>query len=116
MHAVASVVLNRVAKPGWWGHSITSVCLCPFQFSAWNDNDPNLTKLRSVTSADKEFMVALRVAAEAAKGRLPDITHGATSYKVTSLPWPHSWGPERPPLVTIGAHSFYNLETPLSHA
>lgn len=110
MHAVANIVMNRVKHPKWWGHSVTSVCLMPYQFSCWNDNDPNLPKIRAVTSADKQFMIALRIASTAVAGKLPDITKGATSYKVTSLPWPHEWGAWRQPLVVIGAQSFYDLE------
>lgn len=35
--AVASVIANRAAKPGWWGRDIRSVCLAPAQFSCWWD-------------------------------------------------------------------------------
>lgn len=116
MSAVANVVMNRCAAPKWWGHDVRSVCLYPFQFSCWNDGDPNFPKLRSVTSADKDFMTALRIAADAVQGKLPDITKGATSYKTKTLPWPHSWGPERLPLITIGNHEFYDLEAPRTAA
>jgi spore germination cell wall hydrolase CwlJ-like protein len=40
MHAVANVILNRAAQPDWWGKDIRSVCLAPYQFSCWNENDP----------------------------------------------------------------------------
>lgn len=112
MHAVANVVINRVAKPRWWGRDVAAVCLYPFQFSCWDDGDPNLPKLRSVTSGDKQFMTALRIAADAVNGKLPDITKGATSYKTAALPWPHSWGTERPPLIAIGSQEFYDLDAP----
>jgi hypothetical protein len=40
MQAVGSVILNRAARPGWWGRDIKSVILCPRQFSWLNSNDP----------------------------------------------------------------------------
>lgn len=116
MHAVANVVMNRVSRPKWWGRDVAAVCLYPYQFSCWNDGDPNLPQLRSVTSADREFLIALRLAAEAVNGKLPDITKGATSYKTVRLPWPHAWGPERLPLVTVGHQAFYDLEAPRTAA
>ena len=44
--AVASVILNRVAFSGrrggyWWGNTVYEVCHKPWQFSCWNQNDPN---------------------------------------------------------------------------
>lgn len=109
MQAVANVVMNRVAKPGWWGQGIISVCLKPKQFSCWNGDDPNLPKVQAVTTDDSAFVTALEIANEAVAGTLADITMGATSYKENVLPWPSAWGTQVDPLVVIGNHSFYNL-------
>jgi hypothetical protein len=35
--AVAGVIANRAANPGWWGPDIRWVCLAPAQFSCWWD-------------------------------------------------------------------------------
>jgi spore germination cell wall hydrolase CwlJ-like protein len=115
MQAVAAVVLNRVATAQahqgnyWWGATIKRVCRAQAQFSCWNPGDPNRPKLLTVDDRDPEFRRALIIAADAAAGRLGDPTLGATSYKVASLPWPHSWGRPRLPLVRIGKHEFFNL-------
>ena len=33
IEAVACVIVNRLKKPCWWGHTIQEVCLKPAQFS-----------------------------------------------------------------------------------
>ena len=88
MEAVASVVLNRVADPGWWGRDIVSVCQTPWQFSCWNKNNPNREKLLAVTGSDHSFTTALAVADAAVTGTLADTTGGATSYYAESIPEP----------------------------
>src|SRR3546814_9887201 len=39
MEAVAAVVMNRVARPGWWGRTVASVCTKAYQFACWNEDD-----------------------------------------------------------------------------
>lgn len=107
--AVAWVIRNRADNPGWWGTDYTSVCLKPSQFSCWLAGDPNSEKLKAVTTADPFFRECLAAAASVIGGIDPDPTRGATSYKVTLLPWPKDWGDEKPRLVEIGHHSFYRL-------
>lgn len=51
MQAVINVVQNRVARGGWWGATIEDVVLKPWQFSAWNANDPNRAKLLAVDAS-----------------------------------------------------------------
>ena len=118
--AVASVVMNRcrVAK-SWIGKygrnhplfgdgSPASACLVPWQFSAWNKNDPNRPKIIAVTAEeDPNFETCLTIAAEAIAGKLQDPTEGSTYYKETTLPWPSAWGPEKSPNVTIGHQEFF---------
>src|SRR5690606_28151479 len=41
MVAVGAVIRERVLRPGWWGTDWQSVCLKPWQFSCWNEGDPN---------------------------------------------------------------------------
>lgn len=106
MHAVASVILNRAARPGWWGRSVTEVCLRPRQFSCWLAGDPNRPKLLRVQPSDTAFALALEIAARALAGRLPDITHGSTHYHAVEVA--PSWARGRAPCVVIGRHAFYN--------
>ncbi len=117
MEAVASVILNRHAKPCWWSRNkgdgipddtIAAVCLDPWQFSCWNKADPNRAKMLSVTTDDSEFSLALEVANQAISGIIQDVTAGACHYKVVGWPWPKSWGAERAqPDYAIGRHEFY---------
>lgn len=109
--AVAAVVLNRVARAAarggyWWGHSVVSVCLKPWQFSCWNPGDPNRDKLLAVTAGDRGYAVCLRVARRAVAGALRDPTGGATHYHVLDLEPPWAW--RHVPCAQIGNHLFYN--------
>lgn len=61
--AIASVILNRVAfakRRGryWWGNTIAGVCLAPWQFSCWNENDPNRKIIERADDADIGFAFA----------------------------------------------------------
>lgn len=107
MHAIANVIMNRVAGRKWWGLTVREVCLKPYQFSCWLPSDPNFAKLKSVGPLDKAFATALDIAGMAANGDLPDITHEATHYKVVGTP--ASWAKNQKPIVTIGHHEFYKL-------
>src|SRR3546814_19914801 len=67
--AVAWCIRNRVeldlhddGKPDWWGEGYTAVCRKSWQFSCWNENDPNLPKLRSVTLDDPGFRDCMHAA------------------------------------------------------
>lgn len=117
MEAVASVIMNRLGRPGWWSRqrgdgiaddTIAAVCLDPWQFSAWNRNDPNRAKMLAVTEKDAAFSLAKEVAAQAIASTFPDPTGGACHYKTVGLPWPKDWGAERPePDYICGRHEFY---------
>lgn len=106
MEAVACVILNRAAKPGWWGRSVAEVCLKPWQFSCWNADDPNRAKLLTVDASDPAFRLALEVAGRALAGSLADCTAQATHYHARHvLP---GWAKGRAPSAMIGRHAFYN--------
>lgn len=106
MRAVASTILNRAARPGWWGRSVAEVCLRPRQFSCWLESDPNRAKLLAVDGRDRHFATALSVAVDALAGILPDYTFGATHYH--ALDCAPSWVKGRAPCAVIGRHAFYN--------
>lgn len=109
MSAVASVIMNRVRRPGWWGDSLRSVCTCPWQFSCLNADDPNRAKLYAVTEADKSFGAALAIAQRVVAGELSDPTRGATHYYAAGTKQP-SWAQGRVPTARIGRHLFYRLD------
>ena len=104
--AVAHVVMNRVRKQSWYGKTVKGVCTHPYQFSCWNSNDPNLSKLTAVTADDKSFRLCLYAAIAAMDGLVPDPTSGSTHYH--SLSVAPSWAEGKGPVCTIGSHKFYN--------
>lgn len=110
MTAVANVISNRVSHPSWWGKTWEGVCRARSQFSCWNGGDENYRAMINVKPGDASFDVAVRIASDAIAGRLADTTKGATTYKVTKLPWPQSWGVVVPPLAVVGHQSFYTLQ------
>ena len=107
MRHVACVVLNRASHPTWWGVSIESVCLQPYQFSCRNADDPNQAKLQAVTTKDPEFMVAMQIASAAVHGKLIDETGGADSYYAVSMQTPPAWATGAHRTFTDGWHNFY---------
>jgi len=108
MTSVANVIMNRVHSGiTWWGNSVRSVCLKPYQFSCWLASDPNRAKLLSVTDEDPAYREALFLAAEAIAGTLPDITGGATSYFAISMPKPPHWSVGMTPTAEIAGQRFY---------
>lgn len=110
--AVASVVLNRVARAKarggryWWGNTIAEVCQRKWQFSCWNENDPNRRKLEAVDMRDRNFRTCVRIARRAAANVLTDATSGATHYHTQTILPP--WARGRIPSAEIGHHLFYN--------
>ena len=52
--AIAHVVLNRVNYKNW-PDSIAKVCLQPYQFSCFNVNDPNRTRIMSAKAGDNDW-------------------------------------------------------------
>lgn len=104
--AVAWTVLNRVAAKSWYGKTITSVCRKPWQYSAWNSNDPNLPKLLAVTLDDTAFQHCMYAALAAGLGQVPDPTSGSRHYHTLSV-FP-KWAEGKTPVCSIGVHKFYN--------
>lgn len=105
--AVANVIMNRVKNPGWWGRTVTGVCLKPKQFSAWNHDDPNRQKLLSVTPSDHVFAECLHIARKAVDGELEDNTNGADHYMVASITGRITWDDDMLETARIGNHVFF---------
>ncbi|MGE0190306.1 MAG: cell wall hydrolase [Dongiaceae bacterium] len=125
--AVANVILNRFRKvqaikkerpahqfSHLFGNGITleATCLRPWQFSCWNNNDPNREKILAVKGTDLFFNECIAVAKVAIAGLLVDNTKGSTHYHVLSDGFPPSWKKpgeaDHEPAVIIGKHAFYN--------
>lgn len=109
--AVAAVVMNRVRRARerggayWWGATVEQVCLKPWQFSCWNQTDPNRAKIEAVGMDNRVFRTCVRIARRAVAGVIADPTGGATHYHVRDLAPP--WSRGRVPAAEIGGHVFF---------
>ena len=103
MQAVGNVIMNRVKAGGWYGASIKDVVLKPYQFSCWNEGDPNRTIILNATAA--QLSSARNIADKIIDGTLSDITGGATHYHAKSIT-PY-WAKTLTKTATIGNHIFY---------
>ena len=104
---VAWVIKNRVLNPGWWGHDPASVCLDPWQFSSWNENDPNREKLINLPVSDSLYQSIRSIVKDVFDGITSDNTNGADAYEVIGTG--AAWAKGRTPCATIGHHAFYHL-------
>jgi N-acetylmuramoyl-L-alanine amidase len=106
--AVAWVVRNRAERGGWWGDDIAEVCLKPYQFSCWNQNDPNRKKIERLSARGNPlFQKCIDIASDVLRGKISDLTKGANHYHA-----PHvkpSWAKSENFTVRIGNHLFYKL-------
>ena len=103
--AVCHVILNRVKKGGWWGNTIEKVCRKKYQFSCWNQNDPNKEKLEVLTLDNKDYLICIIIAARCLAQELEDNTNGCTHYHVKKLQ--PSWAMQKTPDIQIENHVFY---------
>ena len=105
--AVANVITNRAQYSiKRYGIGITEVCLMKWQFSCWNDTDPNLDKLMG-DIVDPTIYKCRVIANISVVSLLVDNTYGATHYHHKSITpyWSESNQMNR--LVYIGDHIFY---------
>lgn len=107
MQAVLNVIVNRHRARAWYsGATLADTALKKFQFSAWNENDPNRDKVEAVTIDDPAFRVALGLARAAVAGNLRDITGGATHYYAHYIN-PPNWTDRAIKTAEIGDHIFF---------
>lgn len=109
LEAIASVIWNRWLKnPKKFGESPREVCLKPYQFSCWNNNDPNLKLLLQTTINHDTYSLCHRVAEGFIAGNSMDVTSGADHYHSRWIQ-PPNWAVGRMPVTEIGNHYFYRL-------
>ena len=105
--AVGWVIRNRWESSKWFGgRTVADVCLRPYQFSAWNENDPNRAFLEKLTLTHSVLQQCMYAAIGTLLGFEPDPTSGATHYFAKRTPYP-SWALDRVPICTIGNHMFF---------
>lgn len=108
--AVAWTIRHRARRPRWWGRDWRSVCLKPWQFSCWNENDPNRAKLADPTRWDKPevWLECLAVAVVVMAGGVPDPVNGATHYHTRQIR--PAWAAKLKQVAEVGNHLFYREE------
>lgn len=115
--AIACVILNRAEYPNW-PRKISEVCLQPWQFSCWNQNDPQRVRIiQAEASSNRWFAACIDIAKRALNGEIKDITKGSTHYYATYVKKP-KWARGHTPVYEVHhknsyEHIFYNdIDTP----
>lgn len=110
--AVAHVILNRWRRPSWWSRkvpgyqndTIAAVCRRRWQFTCWNEGDPNREKMLALKTSDPAYQrlrgLFLKAFTE------PDFTSGATHYYAAYIAAP-SWVEGAVFTGQHGVHRFY---------
>jgi N-acetylmuramoyl-L-alanine amidase len=115
--AVAWVIRNRARRrtfagplAGRWG-AVARVCTAPWQFSCWNESDPNRRRLEVLRQ--DEMRAQVEVARNVLEGLVEDATGGADHYHTIVAPawataWPPGWASQMRESARFGGHVFYN--------
>ena len=114
--AVAYVIVNRLEAPEtWWQQepgddvlddTLEAVAKDPWQFSCWNESNPNLGKLVSVSLSDESFRVCYMAALMAITKHVEDPTGGACYYYADYIDMP-DWAKNLKKTEKIGVHNFF---------
>jgi N-acetylmuramoyl-L-alanine amidase len=114
--AIGVVVLNRFKSGKWFGgETIAETCQKPWQFSCWNENDPNRAALMAVKPEKPSARNCIEAALEAERrANETDFLSGVTHYHTKAAPkgvsilnWPPNWAKGKRPVAEIGQHLFY---------
>ncbi|OPZ78330.1 MAG: Cell Wall Hydrolase [Alphaproteobacteria bacterium ADurb.Bin438] len=103
VQAVANVIKNRAGLT----KSIKSVCLKPYQFSCWNEGDPNKSIITNLSVQDTTYQRCFNIAKRVVNGSLTDNTNGANHYHTSNIK-PY-WADDTKITAIIGHHIFYKL-------
>lgn len=107
--AVGNVILNRLKQKTWFGKSVSEVCLKAWQFSCWNDTDPNSTVLKQAIITEPVFKVCQEVAQGLILKEWPDLTKGSDHYHHRLMHKLPMWAKDKHPQFQVGHHLFYKL-------
>lgn len=101
-------IRNRVMTPkAWWGNDYEDVILKPWQYSSFNQNDPNSGKFPGNPKTDTAWSECMAVAETVYTEAAPDPTNGATHYHVASMDPKPTWALTAQFKVQLGNHLFY---------
>lgn len=106
MQDVGHTIMNRVNHPSWRGDTVLGVCLKPWQYSCWNEGDPNDAYLRGLSDTDDLYQQSSIIAQQLLIGTLDDRTGGATYYYRIGSQEPQ-WAVGKTPCFTSGHHVFF---------
>lgn len=105
--AVAHAMVNRV-KLGKWGPNLASVCLAPYQFSAWNTKDANRLRMAKLADDDPLLLKLAAMIQAAATGESDPTQNSTHYYNPDIVPIPPDWTAPPSQLVgKFGSHLFY---------
>ncbi len=109
-YAVACVILNRVNLRNW-PDTIREVCLQPWQFSCWNQNDPNRARIMAA-STGSWYKVCIQIAQDAIDnyGKKPDPTKRSTHYHTPAVS--PKWARKKVPAYSLYHHYYNDIDTP----
>ena len=104
-YAIAHVIKNRLDSKKWFsGKTLQDVCQKKWQFSCWNENDPNKDKMENLLAEDiPEFLnIAKNV-----MDNLHDSNVGKSTHYYANYIKEPKWAKGKTPICTMGVHSFY---------
>jgi N-acetylmuramoyl-L-alanine amidase len=107
--AVANVIMNRCKQQTWFGKTPRQICLKPYQFSCWNQNDVNFRIITKNNINHEVYKKCLKTAESSMDGTLNDITKGADHYHSVLMRHRPRWTEGHLPVCQIGNHVFYKI-------
>lgn len=113
MYGVACVISNRLQLDTWFGDTWSNVCMKPFQFSCWNDDDPNRSYISDYDEKTAlynndliSFKAAQKIAYLFCQNNGVDVTMGSTHYYDNSINLPQSWAKSWMPTLSFAGFHF----------
>ena len=101
--AVASVIYKRAKLGGWWGNTPAKVCLCPSQFSGWNDG-----KIHVDLSNERKLQIwreCKKIAQDLLDGKFKPTINATHFYNPKTADY-QSWFSKMYNVQNIGKHRF----------
>ena len=104
---VGHVIKNRWRTGYRRKETIEEVCTDPWQFSCWNENDPNRKKLMEISLADPVFRACYRAALEVVDDDYAPFPKTTRHYYAKYIDEPF-WAKDHDPVMQFGVHKFYD--------
>lgn len=111
--AVAWTIRNRSQRGAFAGRvaglegAVAAVCQAPWQFSCWNNDDPNRARLLVLSPTDNTTQHD--ICGDVLEGVVDDPTGGADHYFADTIATP-GWAASMKQTAHIGHHIFFNSQ------